>query len=103
MVHGLASYHPTSCIQGEDGNLGLSWLEDVLQRDIPRVKIMGFWPTSDAAPGNLFTAKGLGVRAETLLKFICKERDRENVRTLPTMNQRFSDCLTDTNLSERAT
>ena len=103
MVHDLASYRPTSCIQGEDGNVGLPWLEDVLQRDIPRIKIMGFWPTSATAPGNLFTARGLRVRAETLLKFICKERDRENVRTLPTMSHRFSDCLTDINLSERAT
>lgn len=103
VVHGLAGYRPTSCIHGEDENTGLFWLEDVLQRDIPRVKIMSFWPRSDAAPENLFTARGLRVRAETLLNFICVEKDRENVRTSSDMTHRFPDCLTDMTLAEKAT
>ena len=64
---------------------------------------MSFWPRSDCTPEDLFTARGLRVRAEVLLNFICEERDRENVRTLPDMTYRFSDCLTDMNLAEKAT
>ena len=64
---------------------------------------MSFWPRSDAAPEDLFTARGLSVRAETLLNFICEERDRESVRTLPDMTYRFSDSLTDMSLAEKAT
>ena len=64
---------------------------------------MSFWPRSDTAPMDLFTARGLRIRAETLLNFICEERDEENVRTLPTMTHRLSDCLTNINLSEKAT
>ena len=80
VVHDLASHRSTSRIQGEDSNVQGFWLEDVLQRDLPRARIMSFSPTSAVPPGTEFTVKGLKARGTELLKSICEER-RDSVCT----------------------
>ena len=43
---------------------------------------MSFRPTSNAAPGTLFTARGLEACGIQLLESICEDRHRTHVRTL---------------------
>ena len=82
MVHDLVSHRPNSSNQGEEGNVGEFSLEDVLQRDLPRTKIMSFSPSSAVAPETFFTTKSLEDIGIELLQSVLEEEGRERVRSL---------------------
>lgn len=99
VVHDLASHGSASGVRGEAYNHEDFWLEDLLQRDIPRARIMSFRPIWQVSFEADSTTRGLKARGIELLKSICEDR-REDVRST---SSSFIPCITKLSIPERRT